>query len=73
MGVGLCKGRGYENGGGRQELLGGVTPSPFQAGCHLGKEQEVDKKLTPHPDLAWCRDGRGGRRCRSGAPWVSTA
>lgn len=37
MGVGLYKGRGYENGGGRQELLGDVTPSPFQAGSHLEK------------------------------------
>lgn len=43
MGVGLCKGRGYENGGGRQELLGSVTPSPFQAGLHLKKGWEVDK------------------------------
>ena len=59
--------------GRRQELFGGVTPSPFQAGCHMGKGQEVEKKLTPHPDLAWCRDGKGGRRCRSGAPSVSTA
>lgn len=34
---------------------------------------EMDKRLTPHPDLAWCRDGKGERRCRSGAPSASTA
>lgn len=72
MGVGLCKGRDYENGGGTQELLGGVTPSLFQAGSHLERD-DSGKRLTLHPDLAWCRDGRGGRRCRSGAPSASTA
>ena len=71
MGVGLWKGKGYENGVEDRNYLG-VSLHPL-AGCHMGKGQEVEKKLTPHPDLAWCRDGRVGRRCRWGAPSVSTA
>lgn len=66
MGVGLCKRRGYENGVEHRNYWEGGE-------FHLEKDKEAAKRLTPHPDLAWCRDERGGRRCRSGVPSASTA
>lgn len=52
MGVGLCKVRGYENGGGRQELLGvGGYSLPFPGrippGEGLGSGQETHLPYIP--------------------------